>query len=284
MPDGRKVRGTKVQGREKILVLLYADDLVLICENGETLDMAMTRIEEYTQQWGLTVNVRKTKRMVNKETKIEQEVDIMIRGETVERVSEFVYLGSLIKDTGHSVEEVNRRLHLAQYRFHELKKPIFDQRNISIGTKVSIYKSTVLSTLLYGAETWTCSDRDYSRINAVNNKMLRYIIGKKRDEISNLELFKVTNTVPIENTVRNYRLRWAGHVRRMGDHRIPKKVLFGELDGTNKVGCPVKNWEKCLYEDLELIGLTKYSWLKASSIRSDWRKSISSLISLKRKK
>ena len=82
MPDGRKVRGTKVQGREKILVLLYADDLVLICENWETLDMAMTRIEEYTQQWGLTVNVRKTKRMVNKETKIEQEVDIMIRGES----------------------------------------------------------------------------------------------------------------------------------------------------------------------------------------------------------
>ena len=225
MPDGRIVRGTQVEGVEKILVLLYADDLVLICEDGEALAEIMRRIEESTQKWGLTINVKKTKRMVNKANVSPNEVDIEMRGERVERVEEFVYLGSLITNTGTVHKEIERRLQLGQYRFNELKKPIFDQETISRETKVNIYEAIVLPTILYGSETWTCTDKEYNRLNTVNNKMLRQIVGKKRDEIHNLELHKVTNTDPIDLYVKRQRLRWARHVRSM----------FGNLVGGKSV-------------------------------------------------
>ena len=203
----------------------------------------------------------------------------------MERVNEFVYLGSLIKDNASIEKEIERRLQLGQYRFNELKKPIFDQKDISTQTKANIYKAIVLPTILYGAETWTCTDKEYARINAVNNKMLRYLVGMARDEISNDQLYKITGTDPIDMIMRRYRLRWAGHVRRMPDCRVPKKVMFGNLvGGKRQRGRPTKTWNDCLDQDLEMIGLNGVNWLKASEQRSNWRNSNSSLTSKKRKK
>ena len=287
MPDGRKVRGTQVKGKEKLLVLLYADDLVLMCENGETLNEIMMRIEKCTQEWvgRLTINVKKTKRMTNITNVTQDDVNIEIRGEIVEPVNEFIYLGSLIKDTGSIEKEIERRLRLGQYRFNELKKPIFDQADINISTKTNIYKAIVLPTILYGAETWTCNDKDYARLNAVNNKMLRYLVGRRRDDISNEQLYKMTNTDPIDITIKRYRLRWTGHIRRMPDCRIPKKVMFGRLvGGKRQKGRPTKSWNDCLENDLELVGLNAINWLKAAEQRSSWSNLISSLTFRKRKK
>ena len=66
------------------------------------------------------------------------------------------------------------------------------------------------------------------------------------DEISNKDLYKLTGTCPLEMMVRKNRLRWAGHVRRMSDDRLPKKILFGKVVGGNmKSGRPLKNWFDC---------------------------------------
>ena len=128
-------------------------------------------------------------------------------------------------------------------------------------------------------------DKEYARLNAVNNKMLRYLVGRARDEISNEELHKITGTDPIYMIVRRYRLRWAGNVRRMPDYHIPKKVMFGNLVGGKKQqGRPSKTWNDCLKQDLELIGLNEINWLKDAGQRSTWRNSVSSLTSRKRKK
>ena len=115
--------------------------------------------------------------------------------------------------------------------------------------------------------------------------MLRQIVGKKRDEIHNLELHKVTNTDPIDRYVIRQRLRWAGHVRRMPDCRIPKKVMFGNLVGGKKCkGRPLKTWIDCFEEDLERIKLNRWNWFKKAEHRLAWADSLSSLTSNKRKK
>ena len=74
-----------------------------------------------------------------------------------------------------------------------------------------------MATLLYGAESWTCTQDEYARLNAFHTKRLRTLAGKKRDEIRNADLLKLARMRPLENYVRYYRLRWAGHVRRMDD-------------------------------------------------------------------
>jgi hypothetical protein len=160
---------------------------------------------------------------------------LVIRGEQLERVKEFVYLGSTLTEKGGSVTEIERRINLGYFKFNDLKKSIWNQSAISLKTKVQIYRATVLSTVLYGAESWTCTDKEYSRLNAFNTKPLRVLTRKQQDEISNDRLYKLTGMEPLEDTIRKYRLRWAGHVRRMDDTRLPKKILFETLKSAGKL-------------------------------------------------
>jgi hypothetical protein len=278
MPDGRIRDGTLVQGEERLLALLYADDLVVICESEEGLSECMLRLERFTQRWGLTISVKKTKKLTTNDENSEQ-VPIVIRGERVEKVSEFQYLGSMLTENGSSVKDINRRISLGAFKFNELQKPVWSQRNISLRTKIQIYKATVSAIVLYGAESWTCSENEYSRLNAFNTRRLRSILGKKASEIHNKELYKITGMPSYEDLIRKYRLRWAGHVRRLNDCRIPKKLMFGQVvrTGKGKTGRPKREWTDCLKQDLEKVGIPLGTWIQNSKDRLKWRKSISSL-------
>ena len=75
---------------------------------------------------------------------------------------------------------------------------------------------------------------DYRKLNVFNTNLLRTLLDRKGDEIINKDLYKITCTSPLEMMVRKHRLRWAGHVRRMNDDRLPKKMLFGNVVGGNK--------------------------------------------------
>ena len=149
-----------------------------------------------------------------------------------------------------------------------------------------------MSMVLYGAESWTCTtSNEYPRLNTFHNNNLRKLVRMKRLEIKNERLHKLTNTFPMENYVRKYRLRWAGHVRRMEPDRIPKKVLFGELtEGRARVGRPRKNWMSCLEDDWEKVWKLKKEpnpafskWTLMAEQRSNWQKFISYLTPEKEK-
>ena len=158
--------------------------------------------------------------------------------------------------------------------------------DILLETKMSIYRATVLATVLYGSESWTCTENDYRILNAFNTRRLRAIVGLRRDQISNSELFKLTNMVSLEKYVKRNRLRWAGHVRRMPDERLPKKMLFGKLVGGSRgAGRPKKIWTQCLEEDCGEVSVSYGKWTTAAAEdkRSIWRQTISSLTSERKK-
>ena len=69
-----------------------------------------------------------------------------------------------------------------------------------------------MSTVLYGSEAWTCTEKEYSKLNVFHTKRLRAILGKNRDEISNEKLFKLTKVHPFEMYVRKVRLKWNDHL------------------------------------------------------------------------
>jgi hypothetical protein len=142
----------------------------------------------------------------------------------------------------------------------------------------------VLTTVLYGSEAWTCTNEQYQRLNVFHTKKLRSIVKKKRDEISNEKLFKLTGMCPLEDVIRKYRLRWAGHVRRMDDNRLPKKVLFGEIKGGSKGrGRQKKNWMNCVEEDCAKANVVFSKWTGDAKERVKWQKTISYLTSAKGK-
>ena len=236
----------------------------------------------------MNINVAKTKQLItltnrkDPKDRLNNE-HLSIRGEAVERVKDFVYLGSVVAETGSSLRDINRRISTAAYKFNQLEK-LWRQSGISLKTKVQICRTTVLATLLYGAESWTCTQNEYARLNVFNTKRLRTLAGKKRDEIRNADLLKLTRMRPLENYVRYYRLRWAGHVRRMDDSRLPKMALFGKLAGGSRGrGRPKKTWMDSLNEDCEQVGIPASQWIQSAKDRLLWCSSILSLTSVKKK-
>ena len=115
--------------------------------------------------------------------------------------------------------------------------------------------------------------------------MLRYVVGVKKEDISNKELYERAWVGPIVNLIKNCRLRWAGHVARMCNSRIPRKILFGKVTETGRGrGKSRRDWMDCLEDDLGLILEQKKvaKWYEVAKERPKWRNLLSSLTSCKK--
>jgi hypothetical protein len=87
---------------------------------------------------------------------------------------------------------------------------------LSKNLKIKIYRTIILSVILYGCETWSLTLREERRLRVFENRVLRKVIGPKRDEV----------------------MRWAGHVARMGKERDVHRVLVGKPEGKRPLGRP----------------------------------------------
>jgi hypothetical protein len=99
---------------------------------------------------------------------------------------------------------------------------------------------TALLLLLYGAETWTCTKRQESKLQADEMKFLRRIVGKTRrqERIRNIYIRGELKMEEIQNQIEGSRLRWFGHVKRMDEHRIPNRLLRMKMSGRRPRGRP----------------------------------------------
>ena len=94
----------------------------------------------------------------------------------------------------------------------------------------------VLETLLYGCVTWTPSKADYGRLRKAHHQMLIRCLGsreRKRENhiLSYANALLRTDSESVETTVRRRRILFAGFVTRMGEERLPRRVMFGEMLG-----------------------------------------------------
>ena len=101
-------------------------------------------------------------------------------------------------------------------------------------------QACVLSTLLYGSESWTLYTRQERRLNTFHLCCLRRILGISwQDHIPNTEVLARAGTLSMYALLTERRLRWFGHVTHMHDGRLPKDILYGELaTGSRPTGRP----------------------------------------------
>lgn len=115
----------------------------------------------------------------------------------------------------------------------------------------------VLSTLLYSSETWTPYRKQISQLDVFHKRCLRAICSfTLKDKISNAKLFTLCKISNIESFLIQSQLRWAGHVMRMDDDRIPKQLLYGQLDrGRRNVGRPWLRYKDKIKSNLQVLNI-----------------------------
>ena len=151
--------GINIAGRN-IHNLRYADDTTLMAENKEELRSLLTKVKEETEKAGLKLNIQKTKIMTSGHITSWQ-----IDGETVETVSDFIFLGSKITADGDCSHEIKRHLPLGRKAMTQLDS-ILKRKDITLPTKVHLVKAIVFPVVVYGCESWTIKKAECRRLDA----------------------------------------------------------------------------------------------------------------------
>jgi hypothetical protein len=115
-------------------------------------------------------------------------------------------------------EEIKKRLNSGNVCYHSVQS-LLSSRLLSKHLKIRIYKTIILPVVLYGCETWSLTLRE----TQTGNRVLRRIFGPKRDEVTgewrklhNKEVHDLNSSPSIIRIIKSKRMRWAGHVARMG--------------------------------------------------------------------
>ena len=138
--------GIKIVGRI-INNLRYADDSTLMAESEEELKSLLMKVKEESEKVGLKLNIHKTKIMASSHITSWQ-----IDGETMETVTDFIFLGSKITTDGDCSHKIKRHLLLGRKAMTNLKS-ILKSRDITLSTKVSLVKAIVFPVVRYGCES-----------------------------------------------------------------------------------------------------------------------------------
>ena len=149
----------------------------------------------------------------------------------------FKYLGINTKNKYFIQEEIKSRFKLGNTCYHSVLN-LLSSSLLSKNLKIKIYRTVILSVILYGCETWSLTLREKRRLRVFELRVLRRIFGPKRDEVTkewrklqNEELYDQYSSPSIFRAIKSRRMGWAGHVARMGKRRGEYRVLVGKPDG-----------------------------------------------------
>ncbi|KAJ4444137.1 hypothetical protein ANN_05926 [Periplaneta americana] len=225
--------------------------------------------------------------IMSRDQNIVRNGNIKIGDLSFEEVEKFKYLGATVTNINDTREEIKRRINMGNACYYSVEK-LLSSSLLSKNLKVRIYKTVILPVLLYGCETWTLTLREEHRFRVFENKVLRKISGAKRDEVTgewrklhNTELHALYSSPDIIRNIKSRRLRWAGHVARMGESRNAYRVLVGRPEGKRPLGRPRRRWEDNIKMDLREVGYDDRDWINLAQYRDRWRAYVRAAMNLR---
>ena len=144
---------------------------------------------------------------------------------------------------------------------------------MSLRVKCKVYKAIVLSTLLYGAETWTVYRTQVKKLNAYMMRHLREIMKISwKDRVTNDEIYRSSGLASMADILIERNLRWTGHVHRMDAERLPRQLLYSQLStGTRNQGRPRLRFKDVVKRNLKWRNISRDSWQTGACNRPAWR-------------
>ena len=169
----------------------------------------------------------------------------------VEDVTEFTYLGAKVTKDGNTEAEIKTRINKARGAFAALKN-IWKTKIISKKTKIRIFKSNVLSVLLYAAESWKVTKGICHMLEVFQNKCLRRI----------LHIFWPNKMFEVKKR----RWRWIDHVNRMPPTSVPRIAMRWTPAGNRRRGRPKGMWRRSVEREMKALG---WSWGQVAKLAAD---------------
>jgi hypothetical protein len=207
-----------------------------------------------------------------KKTKSERDrkyVELM-QGVKLEVVSDFCYLGDVLDAGGGAEGAARARVRCAWGKFNQLSS-LLAVRGASLKVKGRIYETYVRSAMTYGSETWPMRVEDLRRLVRTERVMMRRMCGVKLAQRTSCKVLQERlGLEKVEDVIRRGRLRWFGHVERMGEENWVSACRSYEVAGQRERGRGRKRWMECVEDDLREWSLDP----RNSKNKDVWRKDI----------
>ena len=217
--------GIKIAGRN-INNLRYADDTTLMAESEEELKRLLMKVKEESGKVGLKLNIQKTKIMASGHI-----TSCQTDGETVEKVTDFIFLGSKITADGDCSHEIKRCFLLGRKVMTNLDS-ILKSRDIMLPTKVYLVKAIFFPVVMYTCESWTIRKAERQKIYAFElwcwRRLLRVPWTARRSNQSILK--EISPEYSLEGLVLKMKPQYFGHLMRKTDS-LEKTLMLGKIEG-----------------------------------------------------
>ena len=259
-------------GGRPVCNLRFADDINLMDGSSSELQELTTKLSERASAYGMEISTTKSKVMVNSVR--DASVNITMNGEQLEEVSYFKYLGATLSKDGSCSTEIRTRIATATAAMARLTRVW--KSKMSFATKYHLYKSLVVSIVLYGCETWTLHAEEERRIQAFEYKCMRRLlkISYREHKTNKFVWQQVESHVGTQehllSTVKGRKLAWYGHVTR--HNSLCKTIMQGTVEGGRRRGRQrkswsddVKSWTDLTMPELLTAVLDRPAWQKMSA-------------------
>ena len=264
--DGKLSNLRRLQAKSKVQTevldeFLFADDMAKGAPTEEKMQKGVDQVSDSCDSYDLTISIKKTEVVYQPAPgKPYKEPTITVKGQRLQVVDKFTYLRSTLSRVVHIDDEVNARIAKASAAFVRRGGSLWDRSGIRLDTKLKVYRSVVLPTLLYACETWTVYQRHAKRLNHFHTSCLRKLLKIKwQDRIPDTEVLKRAGMQSIHTLLKLAQLRWTGH-------------LYGELQvGKHFHGGQKKRYKDTLKASLNDFNIPTESWEQIAQDRTKWQ-------------
>ena len=206
-----------------------------MAESEEELKNLLMKVKEESAKAGLKLNFQKTKIMASSPI-----TSWLIDGETMERVTDFIFLGSKITADGDCSPEIKRCLLLGTKAMTNLVSIL---TSITLLTQVCLVKDMVFPVVMYGCESWTVRKAVLQRIDAFElwylRRLLRVPWTARRSSQSILK--EISPEYSLEGLMLKLKLQYSGHLMRRTDS-LEKTLMLGQIEGRRRRGRQRMRW------------------------------------------
>ena len=163
-------------------ILLHADDSLILATSRASLIKKFTKLAEYCEENNIKLQLKKCCFLVINSKNKSDKADIVIGDEVILNKKEFVYLGSIITESGNVTTDVKREIMKKENKLNQFIAFLTQNKNAPLAVKEKALDSCILSTILYNCETW--GNANLSHLEKKYRKCLKYLLGVKRSTVN----------------------------------------------------------------------------------------------------